>query len=54
MTGPFLEFYLDPQRCIGCKACEAACAECDTHRGTAMIHVDSIDPGVSPQTAVTV
>jgi Fe-S-cluster-containing dehydrogenase component len=54
MTDQFLEFIVDPQRCIGCKACEAACAECDTHRGTSMIHVDLIDPGVSPQTAATV
>lgn len=36
-------FYVDPERCIGCKACENACAECDTHRGTSMIHVDFID-----------
>lgn len=50
MIGPFLEFVVDPQRCIGCRACEAACAECDTHRGTPMIHVDFVEPGVSPQT----
>ena len=37
------EFYVDPSRCIGCKACENACAECDTHRGTPLIHVDFID-----------
>jgi Fe-S-cluster-containing dehydrogenase component len=37
------EFYVDPSRCIGCKACVAACAECDTHRGHSMIHVDFID-----------
>ena len=50
MIGPFLQFVVDPQRCIGCRACEAACAECDTHRGTPMIHVDYVEPGVSPQT----
>jgi Fe-S-cluster-containing dehydrogenase component len=37
------EFYVDPSRCIGCKSCENACAECDTHRGHTMIDVDFID-----------
>jgi Fe-S-cluster-containing dehydrogenase component len=37
------EFYVDPSRCIGCRACEAACAECETHRGVSMIHVDFLD-----------
>jgi Fe-S-cluster-containing dehydrogenase component len=37
------EFYIDPSRCIGCKSCESACAECGTHRGTSMIHVDYLD-----------
>ena len=37
------EFYIDPSRCIGCKACVAACSECDSHRGQSMIHVDFID-----------
>ena len=37
------EFYVDPSRCIGCRSCVAACAECDSHRGVSMIHVDYID-----------
>jgi Fe-S-cluster-containing dehydrogenase component len=48
------EFYVDPSRCIGCKACENACAECDTHRGTPMIHVDFIDRQNSIATVPTV
>ncbi len=32
-----------PSRCIGCQACVNACAECDTHRGVSMIHVDYLD-----------
>ena len=48
------EFYVDPSRCIGCKACENACAECDTHRGTPMIHVDFIDRAQSIATVPTV
>jgi Fe-S-cluster-containing dehydrogenase component len=37
------EFYVDPSRCIGCQSCVNACAECETHRGTPMIHVDFLD-----------
>ena len=37
------EFYVDPSRCIGCRSCESACAECETHRGYPMIHVDYLD-----------
>jgi Fe-S-cluster-containing dehydrogenase component len=39
------EFFVDPSRCIGCRSCVAACAECDSHRGQSMIHVDYIDRG---------
>jgi Fe-S-cluster-containing dehydrogenase component len=48
------EFFLDPQRCIGCKACEMACAECETNGQETMIHVDYIDRLLSPQTTVQV
>jgi Fe-S-cluster-containing dehydrogenase component len=37
------QFFVDPSRCIGCKSCMAACAECDSHRGVSMIHVDFLD-----------
>lgn len=37
------EFFVDPSRCIGCRACEKACAECHTHRGHSMIHVDFLN-----------
>jgi Fe-S-cluster-containing dehydrogenase component len=48
------EFYIDPSRCIGCRSCENACSECDTHRGTPMIHVDFLDRARSIETAPTV
>lgn len=48
------EFYVDPSRCIGCRACETACAECDTHRGEPMIHVDVIDRKNGTATVPTV
>lgn len=46
-----LEFFVDPNRCIGCEACVQACSECDTHKGTAMIHLEYVDRRNSPQTA---
>jgi len=48
------EFYVDPSRCIGCRACEAACTECETHRGVSMIHVDFLDRERTTATVPTV
>ncbi|MCL4819499.1 MAG: 4Fe-4S dicluster domain-containing protein [Vicinamibacteria bacterium] len=36
-------FFVDPSRCIGCESCVNACAECETHRGHSMIHLDFLD-----------
>lgn len=44
-------FVIDQSRCIGCEACVHACEECGTHRGTSLIHLEQIDPGVTTQTA---
>jgi Fe-S-cluster-containing dehydrogenase component len=48
------EFYVDPSRCIGCRACESACSECDTHRGYPLIHVDFLNRSRSIETVPTV
>lgn len=45
--------FVDPSRCIGCRACEAACRECDSHKGESMIMVDFIDRGSSVATQPT-
>lgn len=47
-------FVIDQSRCIGCEACVQACAECGTHRGKSMIHLDAIDRFATTQTAPTV
>ncbi len=44
------QFYIDPSRCIGCNACVAACAECDTHAGISMIHLETIEREDTVQT----
>lgn len=46
--------FVDPSRCIGCRACEAACRECDSHKGESMIMVDFIDRTYSVATQPTV
>ncbi len=43
-------FFVDPHRCIGCEACVHACAECDTHKGHSMIHLDYLDRAHTTQT----
>jgi len=48
------EFFIDPSRCIGCQACVQACGECDTHRGTPLIHLDYVHRPSSVQTAPVV
>lgn len=46
-----LAFFIDYSRCIGCQACVQACAECDTHRGQSMIHLETIERHDTVQTA---
>jgi Fe-S-cluster-containing dehydrogenase component len=43
-------FIIDPARCIGCQSCVHSCAECGTHRGTSMIHLEFINRPTTVQT----
>lgn len=49
-----LEFFIDPNRCIGCQACVHACSECETHKGHPMIHLEYVDRSRSTQTVPVV
>ncbi len=49
-----LEFFMDPNRCIGCQSCVQACSECDTHKGHSMIQLETIDRAHSVQTVPVV
>ena len=45
-----MEFFIDPDRCIGCQSCVSACSESDTHKGQSMIHLQYVDRPISVQT----
>jgi Fe-S-cluster-containing dehydrogenase component len=51
MTGAL---FIDPNRCIGCRACEQACSECPGHGGHTMIHLDYLARATSVQSTPTV
>ena len=48
------EFFVDMQRCIGCKACEMACAECETNGQETLIHVNYVQRAETIHTTVQV
>ncbi|HEY7547507.1 MAG TPA: 4Fe-4S dicluster domain-containing protein [Blastocatellia bacterium] len=50
----YKQFFIDPNRCIGCQACVQACSECDTHKGYPMIHLEYVDRARSVQTVPVV
>ncbi|MFZ5828318.1 MAG: 4Fe-4S dicluster domain-containing protein [Bacillota bacterium] len=42
--------FIDFERCIGCRACQAACIECGGHESTYRNYVIDVAPGLSTQT----
>lgn len=46
----YMQFFIDPNRCIGCQSCVQACSECDTHKGFPMIHLEYVDRSLTTQT----
>ena len=54
MTADPRKFFIDPSRCIGCQSCVQACGECETHKGSPLIHLEFMDKSATPQTAPVV
>jgi Fe-S-cluster-containing dehydrogenase component len=54
MKPEHLQFFIDPNRCIGCQACMQECSECDTHKGVSMIHLEYVERSQSVQTVPVV
>lgn len=42
--------FIDFERCVGCRSCQAACIECGGHESTYRNYVIPVAPGLSTQT----